>query len=35
MLRTSNPTIKHKADLLNPAEELGNVSKAFEVKGAQ
>ncbi|CAH2564714.1 hypothetical protein CNRVC190247_02036 [Vibrio cholerae] len=28
MLHTSNPIIKHKAGLLNLAEELGNVSKA-------
>ncbi|GAL32617.1 hypothetical protein JCM19240_6049 [Vibrio maritimus] len=27
MLHTSNPIIKHKAGLLNLAEELGNVSK--------
>ncbi|WP_276207887.1 hypothetical protein [Vibrio neptunius] len=26
MLHTSNPIIKHKAGLLNLAEELGNVS---------
>ncbi|AHI99624.1 Mobile element protein [Vibrio parahaemolyticus UCM-V493] len=33
MLHTSNPIIKHKAGLLNPAEELGNVSKACKVMG--
>jgi len=33
MLHTSNPTIKHKAGLLNLAEELGNVSKACKVMG--
>ncbi len=31
MLHTSNPIIKHKAGLLNLAEELGNVSKACKV----
>ncbi|MDW1844010.1 helix-turn-helix domain-containing protein, partial [Vibrio sp. Vb0839] len=34
MLHTSNPIIKHKAGLLNLAEELGNVSKACKVMGA-
>ncbi|GGW86974.1 hypothetical protein GCM10007391_20960 [Alteromonas halophila] len=33
MLHTSNPIIKHKAGLLNLAEELGNVSKACKVIG--
>lgn len=33
MLYTSNPMIKHKAGLLNLAEELGNVSKACKVMG--
>ncbi len=33
MLHTSNPIIKHKAGLLNLAEELGNVSKACKVMG--
>lgn len=33
MLHTSNPIIKHKAGLINLAEELGNVSKACKVKG--
>lgn len=28
MLHTNNPIIRHKAGLLNLAEELGNVSKA-------
>nr|QOS24161.1 hypothetical protein VP195_00021 [Vibrio parahaemolyticus] len=31
MLHTSNPIIKHKASLLNPAEKLGNISKARKV----
>lgn len=31
MLHTNNPIIKHKAGLLNLAEELGNVSKACKV----
>ncbi|CQI96580.1 Uncharacterised protein [Yersinia frederiksenii] len=29
MLHTDNPIIKHKAGLLNLAEELGNVSKSW------
>ena len=33
MLDTNNPIIKHKAGLLNLAEELGNVSKACKVIG--
>ncbi|WP_023638174.1 IS481 family transposase, partial [Musicola paradisiaca] len=33
MLHTNNPVIKHKAGLLNLAEELGNVSKACKVMG--
>ncbi|NOI68798.1 IS481 family transposase [Vibrio sp. 99-8-1] len=33
MLHTSNPIIKHKAGLLNLAEELGNVSKACKIMG--
>ena len=33
MLHTSNPIIKHKARLINLAEELGNVSKACKVMG--
>lgn len=33
MYHTSNPIIKHKAGLLNLAEELGNVSKACKVMG--
>ncbi len=33
MLQTNNPIIKHKAGLLNLAEELGNVSKACKVMG--
>ncbi|CAH1587564.1 putative DNA-binding transcriptional regulator YlbG [Vibrio rotiferianus] len=33
MLYTSNPIIKHKAGLLNLAEELGNVSRACKVMG--
>ncbi len=33
MLHTNNPIIKHKAGLLNLAEELGNVSKAYEIMG--
>ena len=33
MLHTSNPIIKHKAGLLNLAEELSNVSKACKVMG--
>ncbi len=33
MLHTSNPIIKHKASLLNLAEELGNVSRACKVMG--
>ncbi len=32
MLHTSNPIIKHKAGLLNLAEELGNVSRACKVE---
>jgi transposase len=33
MYHTSNTIIKHKAGLLNLAEELGNVSKACKVMG--
>ncbi len=33
MLHTTNPIIKHKAGLLNLAEELGNVSQACRVMG--
>lgn len=33
MLHTTNPIIKHKAGLLNLAEELHNVSRACKVKG--
>jgi hypothetical protein len=31
MHHTNNPIIKHKAGLLNLAEELGNVSKACKI----
>ncbi len=33
MLNTTDKSIKHKAGLLNLAEELGNVSKACQVMG--
>jgi len=33
MIHTNNPIIKHKAGLLNLAEELGNVAKACKVMG--
>ncbi len=33
MLHTDNPIIKHKAGLLNLAEELENVSRACKVMG--
>lgn len=33
MRHTSNPIIKHKACLLNLAEGLGNVSRAYKVMG--
>ncbi len=33
MLEPTNPIIKHKAGLLNLAQELGNVSKASKVMG--
>ncbi|MCH9665137.1 MAG: IS481 family transposase [Gammaproteobacteria bacterium] len=33
MILTNNPIIKHKAGLLNLAEELGNVSRACKVMG--
>ncbi len=33
MIHSNNPIIKHKAGLLNLAEELGNVSKACKVMG--
>jgi len=33
MIHTNNPIIKHKAGLINLAEELGNVSKACKVMG--
>ena len=31
MIHTNNPIIKHKAELLNLAEELGNVSRVCKV----
>ena len=31
MIHTNNPIIKHKAGLLNLAEELGNISRACKV----
>lgn len=33
MLHTTNPVIKHKAGLLNLAEELSNVSKTCKIMG--
>jgi hypothetical protein len=33
MIHTNNPIIKHKAGLLNLAEEQGNVSRACKVMG--
>ncbi len=33
MLPTTNPVIKHKAGLLNLAEELSNMSKACKIMG--
>lgn len=33
MLHTTNPVIKHKAGLLNLAEELSNVSKVCKIMG--
>jgi ACT domain-containing protein len=33
MIHTNNPIIKHKAGLLNLAQELSNVSKACKVMG--
>lgn len=33
MIHTTNPVIKHKAGLLNLAEELSNVSKACKIMG--
>ncbi len=33
MYQTNNPIIKHKVGLLNLAEELNNVSKAFKIMG--
>lgn len=33
MIHTNNPIVKHKAGLLNLAQELGNVSKACKVMG--
>ena len=33
MIHTKNPIIKHKAGLLNFAEELDNVSRACKVMG--
>ncbi len=33
MLHTTNPVIKHKAGLLNLAEELSNLSKACKIMG--
>ena len=35
MMHSNNPIIKHKAGLLNLAEELGNVSQACRVMGFQ
>lgn len=35
MLHTTNPVIKHKAGLLNQAEELSNVSKACKIMGVR
>lgn len=31
MIHTNNPIVKHKMGLLNLAEELGNISKVFQV----
>jgi transcriptional regulator of acetoin/glycerol metabolism len=33
MIHTNNPIIKHKAGLLNLAQELNNVSRACKVMG--
>ena len=33
MIHSNNPVIKHKAGLLNLAEELNNVSRACKVMG--
>ncbi len=33
MIQTNNPILKHKAGLLNLAEELGHVSKACKMMG--
>ena len=33
MIYTNNPIIKHKAELLNLAEELGNISRSCKVMG--
>lgn len=33
MIHSNNPVIKHKAGLLNLAEELNNVSRAYKVMG--
>ena len=33
MIHSNNPIIKHKTSLLNLAEELGNVSKAWKIMG--
>ena len=33
MLHGNNPIIKHKTGLLNLAEELSNVSRAYKVMG--
>lgn len=33
MIHTNNPIIKHKAGLVNLAEELGNVSKVCKIMG--
>nr|VFJ97285.1 MAG: hypothetical protein BECKH772B_GA0070898_101091 [Candidatus Kentron sp. H]VFK00631.1 MAG: hypothetical protein BECKH772A_GA0070896_101972 [Candidatus Kentron sp. H]VFK00812.1 MAG: hypothetical protein BECKH772B_GA0070898_102052 [Candidatus Kentron sp. H]VFK01996.1 MAG: hypothetical protein BECKH772A_GA0070896_102496 [Candidatus Kentron sp. H]VFK05232.1 MAG: hypothetical protein BECKH772C_GA0070978_102495 [Candidatus Kentron sp. H] len=33
MLHTNDPIIKHKVGLLNPVEELRNISKACQVMG--
>ncbi|MBK7354209.1 MAG: hypothetical protein IPJ05_12445 [Nitrosomonas sp.] len=34
MLHTNNPIIKHKAGLLNLAEELQNISKSLQDNGS-
>ena len=35
MIHSNNPVIKHKAGLLNLAEELNNVSRACKVMAGQ